>query len=344
MKVVRLQEPRKLAVVEEPVPEIGPDEALIKIEAVGICGSDLHRFRGHFFEQEKCGAEIILGHEFTATVAKVGRDVRHLQPGHRVAVEAGRNCGKCEWCERGDINLCPHIQFCGAPPTDGALREYMAWPARLLFPLPDELSFDDGVLAEITGICLHSIDLANMRPGLTAAVLGSGPVGLTTVHLLRKVVGASQIFATDLLPYRLQAVLNMGADVVVNAADEDVTSRIMERTNGRGVDVVFEAAGVDETSIQSVEIAAPGGHVIIIGIPENDRTPFSSAPARRKGLTFRFVRRSKLTYPRGLALAQNRRINLKAMVTHHFPLDQTEKAFDIVDHYKDGVIKAIVNP
>jgi L-iditol 2-dehydrogenase len=344
MFAARLIAPFELSLNKEPTPEIEADEVLLKIEAVGICGSDLHRYRGVRFPDEDAGKPMILGHEFSATVFKCGPLVRNVTEGDRVAVEAGNHCGHCEWCQAGQFNLCPNVRFCAAAQTEGALREFMAWPARLLYKLPPKLTFDDGVMIEVIGIAMHSIRIANMRPGQTAAVLGSGPVGLATIHLLRKTAGCSFVFATDILPYRLEASRKVGADVALNPKETGVVEQIMQMTHGRGVDVVFEAAGVGQTCKQAIEICTHGGKVILIGLPEDDQTPFSTAAARRNGLTFRFLRRSANTYSRSIALLENSIIDLKGLVTHHFPLNDVKKAFQIANDYQDNAIKVIVNP
>ena len=344
MKAVRLFGARNLRLVDEQKPEPASDEVLLKIKAVGVCGSDMNRYRGGTFEDEDSSYPLILGHEFAAYIEELGGAVHGLKFADRVAVEAGKHCGVCEQCLRGYPNLCSNMKFCGVPPYDGALREYMAWPASLVYPLPNELTYDDGVMVEVLGICLHALDLCKFKPGWSAAVLGCGPIGLTTVQLLSRTAGASQIFATDILPYRLGYAKKMGANKVINAGKEDVTSAVNELTNGRGVDVVFEAAGLADTCRQAVEIWARGGKVLLIGIPPDDVTPFATSPARRKGLTFRFVRRSCLTYPRSIALLREHILDLSSLVTHHFPLQQTSEAFKLVNNYTDGVVKAVITP
>lgn len=341
MLVARLVAPRLFQLYDENIPSISEHEALLRIKSVGICGSDLHRFRGHTYG-DGSNEGIVLGHEFSAVVEHVGAHVSNVKVGDRVAVEAAFHCGACEWCLKGYTNLCPHVKFCGLPGVEGALREYRAWPAHLLFKLPDSLDFDDGALAEGLGICLHALDLANMRAGFTAAVLGCGPIGLGMIELLRKVAGAGEIFATELVPERLAFAKTFGADVVLNDDKENIVEKMLSATGGRGVDVVFEAAGVEETLHQMVEIAAPGGKVVIIGIPESEQIAFAASPARRKGLTFRFVRRSLNTYSRVLRLMDNGIINVKKMVTHHFPLNKVQRGFDVVDAYQDGAIKVMI--
>lgn len=341
MKIVRLIKKRKFQVFDESIPQITDEQVLLRIKAVGICGSDLHRFRGVASENES-NDRMVLGHEFSAIVDKIGKNVTHVKQGDRVAVEAADFCGECEWCRKGYTNLCPHVRFCGLPGIEGALKAYMAWPAHLLFKLPETLDFDDGVLAEGMGICLHALDLSNSRPGQTAAVLGCGPIGLGMIELLKKVAGASTIIATDIVPERLQLATAFGADVVINANESDVVEQTAELTNGRGVDHVFEAAGVDATSQQMVRIAAPGGNVMIIGIQESGHIPFSPSQARRKGLTFRFVRRSLNTYERVLDMMDKKIIDVRKMITHHFPLEHSQQAFELVDQYRDGAAKVIL--
>lgn len=342
MRVARLVAPRKFELFDEPLPIPAAEEALLRIEAVGICGSDLHRFRGVAFKDEDNGG-LVLGHEFSATVEAIGENVQQVRPGDRVAVEAANHCGNCEWCRKGLTNICPNVRFCGMPGVDGALREFMAWPAHLLHKLPRSLDFNDGVLAEVLGIGLHSIDLASMHAGMIAAVLGAGPVGLGVVHLLRRISGARFIIADDQVEARCQAAIRLGANGAINASRENVYERIMAATLGRGVDVVFEAAGVDETCDLSVQIAAPGGKIILIGIPEDDRCAFAAGPARRKGLTVKFVRRSLMTYGRILSLMQKGIIEVRSMVTHHFSLENVQQAFELADGYRDGVLKAIIH-
>jgi len=341
---VRLTAPGRLSLSQESAPQPRDGQVLLSIEAVGICGSDIHRYRGDEMDSEEPDTPLILGHEFSATVLKTGSEVAPIENGDRVAVEAGWSCGRCEWCLKGWPNLCPGVRFCGTPPTDGALREMMVWPAHLLYKLPETLTFEDGVMAEVLGIALHAIDLANLRPGFSAAVLGAGPIGLCTINVLRRVAGAAMILASDRLDYRCRAAQRLGADRTWNAERENPVERVLEATGGRGVDVVFEAAGHAETPAQAVRICAPGGRVILIGIPRDDRTPFPTAPARRKGLTFRFVRRSKLAYDRALTLMERGAVDARSLITHHFALVQVQKAFDLVDQYRDGVIKAVIHP
>jgi L-iditol 2-dehydrogenase len=341
MKAARLYAPGDIRIDEfaEPPPP-GPGEVLLAVTAVGICGSDLHYFRegelGGLVPKEP----LILGHEFAARVEAVGPAVS-IPVGTRVAVEPGRSCGHCEACLEGHPNLCPAILFCGSPPVDGALRERMLYPAPLLFPLPDSVSDAEGAALEPLGIALHALSLVRLEPGRTAAVLGGGPIGLMLAQLCR-LAGATQIIVTEPVPHRREAARRLGATAALHPAAGPVGAAIRSLTDGRGVDVAFEAAGAPETPAEAAEAVRPGGHVVLVGIPADDCLVLSHAVARRKGLTIRFARRMKHTYPRALALVMSGMLDLRPLLTHHFPLTAAAEAFRVADSYADGALKVTI--
>jgi L-iditol 2-dehydrogenase len=342
VKVARLHGVRDLRVetLPDPAPP-GHGEALLRVTAVGICGSDLHYYREGGLGGADVTAPLILGHEFAARVEAVGPGVdRPL--GTRVAVEPGRACGRCELCERGHPNLCPRVQFCGAPPVDGACRERMVYPADLLFALPDGLSDAEGAALEPLGIGLHALSLARFGPGQTAAVLGAGCIGLLLVQLCRA-AGAARIFVTEPVPHRREAARRYGATDLLDPVRDDVAEAIRALTAGRGVDLALEAAGAPDTPAQAVAVVRPGGQVILVGIPSDDRLVLSHAVARRKGLTLKFARRMKHTYPRAIALAASGAVDLRSYVTHRYPLDAVADAFHTADAYADGALKVMID-
>jgi L-iditol 2-dehydrogenase len=343
MKAARLYAAYDLRIEEAPIPRPGPAEALLRVVAVGVCGSDLHYYREGGIGDEVVRGPLVMGHEFSAVVEELPEPAAGLKVGDLVAVEPGRNCGHCEFCERGDPNLCLNLRFCGSPGVDGALAEFLTYPARLLFPLPPALSAEEGVLLEPLGVAIHAVDLANFRVAPTVAVVGCGPIGLLIVQVAR-LAGARWIVASEPLAYRREFALRYGADLVLDPQAGDVTAAVDEATQGRGVDVAFEAAGEIDTPQQAVALARRGGHVILVGIPPEDKLSLVPSKARRKGLTLRFVRRMKHTYPRAIALAERGRLDLRSMITHRFPLEQIVEALELVDAYADGVIKAIVEP
>jgi L-iditol 2-dehydrogenase len=342
MKAARLHGVRDLRVEMLPgPPPPGPGEALLRVTVVGICGSDLHYYREGGLGGADVTAPLILGHEFASRVEGVGPGVE-LQVGTRVAVEPGRACGRCELCERGHPNLCPQVQFCGAPPIDGACREFMLYPAHLLFPLPAALSDADGAMLEPLGIGLHALSLARLAPGETVAVLGAGCIGLLLIQLCRA-AGAARILVTEPLPHRREAARRYGATDLLDPARDNVAEAVRDLTGGRGVDVALEAAGAPDTPAQAVAAVRPGGQVILVGIPSDDRLVLSHAVARRKGLTLKFARRSKHTYPRAIALASDGAVDLRSYITHRYPLDAAADAFRTADTYADGALKVVID-
>jgi L-iditol 2-dehydrogenase len=343
MKAARLYAPGDIRVEELPEPPPpGPGEVLLAVTAVGICGSDLHYYRegglGGLVPEEP----LVLGHEFAARVEAVGPEVT-LPLGTRVAVEPGRSCGQCEACVEGHPNLCPAIIFCGSPPVDGALRERMLYPASLLFPLPDNLSDAEGAALEPLGVGLHALSLVRLTPGVTVAVLGAGPIGLMLAMLCRS-AGAAEIIVTEPVLHRREAALRLGATAVIDPKDGTVGEAIRRLAGGRGVDIAFEAAGAPDTPAEAAEAARPGGHVVLVGIPADDQLALSHAVARRKGLTIRFARRMKHTYRRAIALTSQRIVDLRPLLTHHFPLTEAPEAFRVADTHGDDALKVTIMP
>jgi len=332
MKALRIHGIHDLRIAEESLPQPQTGEALLRVTAVGVCGSDVHWFSeggigGAFLEEP-----LILGHEFCAVV-----ESGHLK-GQRVTVEPAIPCGHCEFCLTGKPNVCQNIRFAGTLGVDGALREYVTYPEDNLFPIPDSISDADGTLLETLGIGLHALSLGHLQPGMDVGIYGAGAVGLVTL-LSAKAAGANRIFVTDILPSRLAFAKSMGATDVF-MADGTESAKILKATQQRGVDVSYEAAGENEAVETAVETAKPGGRAVIIGIPAEDRTSFKASSSRRKGLTILICRRMKFTYPRAIALVQSGIINLHSMVTHILPLEDAEKAFRIAES-REG-IKVII--
>jgi L-iditol 2-dehydrogenase len=343
MKVARLYGLRDLRVEDAPEPgEPGPGEALLRVTAMGICGSDLHYYREGGLGGLSVSAPFILGHEFAARVEAVGPGTTGIEPGMRVAVEPGRHCSQCEPCSEGHPNLCPAVLFCATPPVEGCLRERMRYPARFLFPLPDALSDADGAALEPLGIALHAVRLGKLSPGQTVAILGGGCIGLLLVQLCRA-AGAGEIFVTEPVSHRREAARRYGAADAVDPSQQDVTAWLRAQTAGRGVDLALEAAGAETTPAQSMEVVKPGGRVVLVGIPADDRLVLSHAVGRRKGLTIKFSRRMKHTYPAAIRLATAGHVDLRGYVSHRFPLAEVARAFQVADAYADGALKVVVD-
>jgi L-iditol 2-dehydrogenase len=341
MQVAKLYGIGDLRIEEMPKPEPGEGEVLLRVRAVGICGSDLHYFKEASTGDVAVEEPLILGHEFAAEIAELGPGVEGLQVGQCVAVDPARPCGECEFCLEGNSNLCPNVVFAGSPGVDGAMREYMVYPAEFLYPLPDDLTCADGAVLEPLGVGIHAVDLGKQKVPSTVAVLGCGPVGLLTLQVA-KAAGATRLFATEILDYRLQAAKGCGATDLIDAKEQDVVSVIMEATDGRGVDVVYECAGAQETPEEAIQIAKRGGTVVLVGIPSEDVTTFTASAARRKGLTIKMSRRMKEVYHRSIALVEAGLAETRSVVSHHMPLEKADEAMRMLQAYEDGAIKIIL--
>jgi L-iditol 2-dehydrogenase len=331
---------------EVPAPQPRAGELLLRIKAVGVCGSDMHMFRNGQIggiRIDDAGSPLVPGHEAVGVVEEVGAGLDSTWIGRRVAIEPAINCGQCHWCLAGQANVCPTHQFLGLPGCDGALRQYMAHPARLCVPLAEDLNDDEAVMLEPLAIAVHALDRAHLAGGQAAVVLGAGPVGLCIIMLLAS-AGAHPIIVSDKLDYRLKLAAKLGATHTLNPLREDVPAAVASFTGGFGAAFVFEAAGVPQTFEHMVACAAPAAVVAVVGISADDRMAITHSPARRKGLDLRMVRRSNRTLERAMSWAISRRLPLRATVTHHWPLKDVQKAYESVSDYADGVVKAVINP
>lgn len=335
MKVARLRGTGDIVLRDEPEPVPGPGESLVRVTAVGLCGSDLHWFSEGGIGDARLSEPLVLGHEMAGVVQGGSLD------GRRVAIDPAWPCGHCEDCLEGNRNLCRDVRFAGHGSNDGGLRELMAWPDHLLHPVPDELSDADAAMLEPLGVALHAHDLARPRAGATVAVVGCGPIGLCLVQLARA-TGADRVVAVEPLVHRREAAAAMGADVVLDPGDPEVRQQLEAATGGRGVDAAFEVAGNDDAVALSVDAARQGGQVVLAGIPDSDSTSFPASVARRKGLTFRLSRRMKEMYPRTTRLVATGAVDVRSVVSHTYGLADVAEAFRVADD-RTG-LKVVVGP
>jgi L-iditol 2-dehydrogenase len=322
----------------------GPGELLLDVQAVGICGSDLHTFLNGEIGGVAAQNPLILGHEAAGRVAALGPGTEdRFQIGQPVAIDPGLPCGECERCLAGDPNLCLHLQFIGLWPRHGALRTQMVHPAKQTIPLPPGIDPVAGALLEPLGVALHAITLAKIQVNDDVLITGCGAIGLIILQLAR-LSGAKRIFVSDQHPWRLELARRFGADMVVQAGTEDIVSAVRTATGGRGVDVAIESAWVKDTADQCAEAARNGGRLVIVGIPAEDVITLRAATARRKGLTIRMSRRMKHIYPPAIDLTLAGRVDLASLATHRFSLAQSQVAFETAAFYRDGVVRAMVLP
>jgi len=345
MKAAVLHGIRDVRIEDRPVPEPGPGQALVKVTAVGVCGSDVHYYIDGRIGDQVVAKPQTIGHEVAGRVEALGPDTEtDLSPGELVAIEPGVSCGKCEHCQEGKPNTCPNVVFYGTPPVDGAYQEYLVHPVEYLYACPEGVSDEAAAMTEPLGIGLHAEHIARIGPGDSVAILGSGTIGLCTMMAVRA-AGAARILVTDLLENRLDLARRLGAtDTFVAEAGgaAGATEWIKEATGGRGVDVAFECAGQIETMRQALDVARIGGRAVLVGITTEDDVPLQIHIARRKELEILNVRRSRFTIPRSLALIEQGRIDVESLITHRFGLDELAKALDLVHEKADGVVKAMI--
>lgn len=333
-----------MARIERPVAP-GPEQALLRVTSVGICGSDLHTYVDGRIGDTNVQEPLILGHEFAAVVEAVGEgaydgNFAPLTPGTRVAVDPAQPCGRCEMCEQGHPNLCHRLHFCGLYPDPGSLCEYMLMPAHTCFPVPDVIDNDAAALLEPLGVAIHATDLAKIKVADSVAILGAGPIGLYILQLA-KLSGAEPIYVSDKFDWRLEVAARYGA-IPINCDEVDPVAYVKDATGGRGVDVAIEAAWADQSVQQAAEMARLGGRLVLVGIPGPDKMELKASTVRRKGLTIRMSRRMKHVYPRAIKLAESGKVDLNGIVSHRFPLTQTPQAYAMNADYQDNVVKAIV--
>ena len=313
MRVARLHGAGDFRLHDEPMPAVSAGEELVRVTAVGICGSDLHWYtEGGIGDARLDHRPLVLGHEMAGVIEGGERT------GQRVAIDPALPCEQCAQCRSGDVNLCPTIRFSGHGEVDGGLREYLAWPADRLHPLPDGLGDSDGAMLEPLGVALHAVDLAHLRVGMDVIVLGCGPIGLLVIQLLR-VAGAASVTAVDPVDVRRAAAHRSGADHV--AAGVDAAGP------GQGFDLAFEATNSGWAAQDAMDAVRPGARVVLAGIPDGDEITFRASTARRKGLTLVLSRRMKETYPRATRLVAAGRVDVSSVVTDHLALDRVDEAF-----------------
>ena len=336
MKVLRLHAVGDFRLHDEPIPVPEYDEVLIRVKAVGICGSDIHWAADGSTGEATLTTPFVLGHEFGGVIEGGGMD------GLRVAVDPHIPCETCEFCLQGHPNLCPDHYFAGHPPTDGALREYIAWPMKSIIPIPDSISDEGAALLEPLGVAIHTVDLGHIKPGMIVGIFGCGPIGLFAIQVARA-AGASEIIATDVLPHRLEAAKRIGADRVYLATPQgDERTQILADTHKLGVDVALECAGENSAVETAIETAKPGARVVLCGIPTVNLISFKASTARRKGLSIMMVRRMKHVYPRAIKMVEAGQVDLSPLATHRFPLTEAVEAFTLAQQ-RQG-LKVIINP
>lgn len=339
MRAAALAEIGRVALIDAPVPQPGAGEVLVRLRAVGICGSDVHYYVDGRIGDAVVQMPFVLGHEPAGEVVALGSGVTELAVGQRVALEPALSCGHCEPCLTGRPNVCPQVRFLGSPPIPGVYEEYHLFAAHQCVPIGDNISYEAAATLEPMGVGLHAVNLARVRPGDRIAIMGCGPVGLLTAMAAR-VAGASFIAMTDPIPARRAFAAQHVADLVVDPC-ADGALEAMRAAAGQ-IDIAFEAVGVQEAIDDATMIVKPGGTAVIIGIPAVERISLSAHPLRRKELNLIMARRANFDLEPCIRLMERGLIDPSIIVTHRFPLDRLAEGMELVHHYRDGVVKAMV--
>jgi L-iditol 2-dehydrogenase len=340
MKAAFLYKPGDIRIEEMDIPTPKNDEALIKIKAVGVCGSDVHFFEvgriGDFVVREP----LILGHECAGEIVEIGKNVEKVKVGDRVALEAGVPCRKCDYCRLGRYNLCADVTFLATPPFHGAYREYMAHTEDFLFKLPDNMSYEEGAMIEPLSVGTYAAERGGVNIRNTVAIIGAGTIGLMTLQSV-KARGATDVIITDLEPFRLELAKKFGATHTVNAKEVDAVQKVLELTNG-GADVVMEAVGAPVTIQQTIKMAKPGAVIVLIGMPTVDDIPLRVVEAICKEVDIRTIFRYANSYKPAINLVSKGKIDVKSMITTRFPLDKVQEALEYPSKHPGTCIKVMV--
>ncbi len=335
---------RQMEMMEVPTPEIvNDDDVLIRMKVIGVCGSDVH-----YYEVGQIGSQVIeypftVGHEASGVVEAVGSAVTHVKPGDRIAIEPAMPCGECDQCAAGRPNTCRTLRFLACPKqAEGCLSEYIVMPEECCFKLAGNTTFDEGAISEPLAIGVYAVKQSIPMQGAKVGILGAGCIGLS-VLLPAKAQGAEKVYVTDKIDSRLELARKAGAVWGGNPDNEDVVEKVKE-LEPDGLDVVFECCGEQDALDQAIEMLKPGGKLLLIGIPPiAERVTFLIDKLRHKEVCIQNVRRQCHCVQPSLDMMDRGDFDVSVMVTHRFPFEQTQAAFDLAASYEDGVLKTMID-
>ncbi len=341
MQAAELIAPLTFQLIDMPIENPGPGEVQVRIEAVGVCGSDLHAYTEGAVGGTPNVYPMLLGHEPSGTIVKTGAGVTGLAAGDRGALEPALYCYHCEFCLSGRHNVCANIRFLSNPHHPGFFRELINLPVINFCPIPAAMPFDEAALHEPLAIAIHSLRLASIRLGETVAVIGAGPIGLLTIAALRA-AGAGRIWAVEPLAHRRELALGIGADAAFQP--EEALEEILRATGQRGVDCAIDCAAGEHTTIQAIQLTRNAGRVVLTGIHTEPFVSVDASAMRRKEITLFNVRRSNHETEEALELLRAHSGWFRPLLTHTRPIEDMNEAFAIASQYRDGVGKMMVKP
>lgn len=341
-KEVILKVPGTICIQNTDMPVPKPDEVLIKVEHVGICGSDVHSFQyGPFIPPKDPNQKIGLGHECAGTVIEVGSAVNKFKIGDRVCIEPGIPCGDCEYCRNGHYNICPNMDFMATQPNyRGALCKYICHKESYTYHLPDSMSTKEGALVEPAAVGMHAALLANVKPNSRIAILGAGCIGLMTLQACIS-MGATQVVVADIIPKRLEYAKKLGCTATVNTSSASFFDYARSYFNDEGPDIIFETAGSTVTAEMALSTIVRGGKIIIVGTI-SDPVSVRFLPINRE-VTIQTAFRYANCFSSTINAIASGRINVYSMITHEFSFADSQKAFDDSINNKNDIVKGVIN-
>jgi 2-desacetyl-2-hydroxyethyl bacteriochlorophyllide A dehydrogenase len=344
-RALEVTAPHSLRLAERAGPGLEPDEVLVRVCAAGICGTDLAIVDGSlsYFREGLMRYPVVPGHEWAGEVVAVGAAVERVRPGQRVTAECHIGCARCRLCRDGRYNLCPRRVRVGLVGLDGACAELVRVPERAVHCLPDHVPCAVGALVEPASVALHALERVGSLGGQRVVVLGAGPVGLLAVAFARA-LGAGWIAAVDLREERLAAALEMGASQAISAEAQDVSAEVGRATEGDGADVVVEATGNVEQLPRALDLAGPGGHVVVISLYKGRPMTLVADRIVARELTISGTMAGPGVWERVLRLVADGRVALHRLISHRLPLDEAPAAFDLARRPDSGALKVLIEP
>jgi len=342
MKVAIMNTVGKLDFEQKPIPQVKDDDVLIRLDYVGICGSDMHLFENGFIGEKHVTDPIVLGHEPGGIVEAIGKNVTGLKPGDRVAVEPGIPCYRCDYCKSGKYNLCPKVYFYASLPVlEGCFAEYIAHPADLCFKLPDNVSTMEGAMMEPLAVGMHAAMQSGAQVGASAVILGAGAIGLLTMLSLKS-MGVHDITVVDLVQNRLDKAKELGCAHTVNASEADTIDTVMALTNNEGADYVFETAGSEATILQTAKLTKRGGTIVLVGYTSSGKAQMQVNHIVDNEITIKTVFRYRNIYPKAIEAVSKGIIPLKAIVSDIFEFERIQEGMERAIQHKDKVTKCVI--
>jgi len=327
MQVAVLTDERTLEFQERSRPTINPKEVLVRMQDVGICGSDIHFYQHGRIGDNIVESPLVLGHESAGEVAESGDEVTDLSVGDWVALEPGVPCRECQFCKRGDYQLCQNETFMAAPPDDGAFAEFVAWPADFAYKLPEGVSTLEGALCEPLSVCIHACRRGEVSVGDTVVISGAGPIGQLMLEVAAA-AGATNVIVSDVVESKLELAEDRGADLTVDVSSDDIVSAVAEYTDGGGVDVVIEASGAKPAAETVIDLAAPGATVVAVGFPDEAIMSIDLHALIRNEIDLRGSYRYSNSYDVAIELIADNAVEVNGIVDFTYPFKQLSDAFE----------------